>query len=75
MNTKKQGGRKDRIIEEQRSEIARLKRMVGNLNEEIEGYESDIRVLKAKRKVLIYTALTFFGIILLYGLCLRLFYL
>lgn len=75
MNTKKQGGRKDRIIEEQRSEIARLKRMVGNLNEEIEGYESDIRVLKAKRKVLIYTALTFIGIILLYGLCLRLFYL
>lgn len=75
MNTKKQGGRKDRIIEEQRSEIARLKRMVGNLNEEIEGYESDIRVLKAKRKVLIYTALTFLGIILLYGLCLRLFYL
>lgn len=75
MNTKKQGSRKDRIIEEQRSEIARLKRMVGNLNEEIEGYESDIRVLKAKRKVLIYTALTFLGIILLYGLCLRLFYL
>lgn len=75
MNTRKQGGRKDRIIEEQRSEIARLKRMVGNLREEIEGYESDIRVLKAKRKVLIYTALTFIGIILLYGLCLRLFYL
>lgn len=75
MNTKKQGGRKDRIIEEQRSEIARLKRMVGNLREEIEGYESDIRVLEAKRKVLIYTALTFIGIILLYGLYLRLFYL
>ena len=75
MNTRKQGGRKDRIIEEQRSEIARLKRMVGNLREEIEGYKSDIRVLKAKRKVLIYTALTFIGIILLYGLCLRLFYL
>lgn len=75
MNTRKQGGRKDRIIEEQRSEIARLKRMVGNLREEIEGYESDIRVLKAKRKVLIYTALTFLGIMLLYGLCLRLFYL
>lgn len=75
MNTRKQGSRKDRIIEEQRSEIARLKRMVGNLNEEIEGYESDIRVLKAKRKVLIYTALTFIGIILLYGLCLKFFYL
>lgn len=75
MNTRKQGSRKDRIIEEQRSEIARLKRMVGNLNEEIEGYESDIRVLKAKRKALIYTALTFIGIILLYGLCLKLFYL
>lgn len=75
MNTRKQGSRKDRIIEEQRTEIARLKRMVGNLNEEIEGYESDIRVLKAKREAFIYTALTFIGIILLYGLCLRLFYL
>ena len=75
MNTKKQGGRKDRIIEEQRSEIARLKRMVGNLREEIEGYESDMRSMKVHAKVLVYTVLTFFGVVFLYYLYLNIFYL
>lgn len=73
MNTKKQGSRKDRIIEEQRNEIIRLKRMVGNLREEIEAYESDIRSLKLRRKVFVYTALTFLCFVLLYGLFLKLF--
>lgn len=75
MNTRKQGGRKDRIIEEQRSEIARLKRMVGNLREEFEGYESDMRSMKVHAKALVYTALTFFGVVFLYYLYLNIFYL